>query len=93
MDSYLRTIVSFLPVDKQEIAVEATREVWPIIVATWVLIAVCEVTSYKTVRDLRKTKEGALLHTYGCVSSFFNFIFPAIPVHVAARLYVPRFFF
>jgi large-conductance mechanosensitive channel len=88
MDSCLRSIASILPVDKREIAVEATYEIGNTLLATLVLIAICEVASHKTVRDLRKTKEGALLHTSGFVSTIFNFIFLAVPVQVTARLYV-----
>lgn len=90
MDSFLRSLASFLPVNEHEIVVEAIYEMGHTLVLTLGLIAICEVASHKTVTALRKTKEGASLHNSGFVSTLFNFAFVAIPVHIIARLYVQR---
>jgi hypothetical protein len=90
-DSILRSWTSFLlPVERQDVAVDAFYEIltsWTLF-PTLILLVVCEMASYETVAALRKTKEGAALHTSGVVSTLGNLFFLGIPVHVLARLYV-----
>lgn len=92
MYSLLRSHTYSLSDEEREIAVDAFYEVVnQTLLSTLVLVAICEVASHKTVRELRKTKEGASLHNSGIATTLFNFFVLAIPVHVAARLYVQHY--
>jgi uncharacterized membrane protein (GlpM family) len=93
VDSIFRPLTSFLSVAQQEIVVDALDEVLSgtTFFPTLALIAICEIASHKTVRELRKTKEGASLHNSGLATTLFNFFFLGIPIHILARLYVSTF--
>jgi hypothetical protein len=94
MDHFLHTLVRrILPTaaaanqqQQEDVAVAAIYEITPTFVLTVLIVAICEIASYSTVRALRKTSEGAALHTSGIIATLFNLFFIGIPVHVIARL-------
>jgi hypothetical protein len=86
MDNLFHSLLSFLPQQQRDIAVDAIYEITPTFLLTIVVVAVCELASYQTVQALRKTKEGAALHTSGIIATLFNLFIIGIPVHVVARL-------
>jgi hypothetical protein len=87
MDHFLHALVGrILPTAQQDIAVAAIYEISPTFLLTVLVVAICEMASLPTVRALRKTSEGAALHTSGIIATLVNIFFIGIPVHVIARL-------
>lgn len=70
----------------QRRAATAANEIGWSMSFTIVVILVCELLSLPTVRALRSTQYGRSLHNWAIISTLFNFLFVATPIHTLARL-------